>query len=60
MYAVALGKTCFSKGGDCPDDNFKSASPIHMKFGKSVYYIDVRKSLTFGSDLIQNGQLIND
>ena len=27
-------KTCFSKGCACPDDNFKSASPIHMKFSK--------------------------
>ena len=38
----------------------KSALPIHIKFGKYACYIDVWKSLTFGSDPIQNGRLIND
>ena len=30
------------------------ASPIDMKFGKWVHYMDVWKSLTFGCDAIQN------
>ena len=29
-----MTKTCFSKGCACPDDNLKSALPIHMKFRK--------------------------
>ena len=53
-------KICFSKGCAFPDDNLKSMSPIHIKCGKYVCYIDVWKSLTFGSDPIQNGRLIND
>ena len=55
-----MTKNMFSKGCACLDDNLESASPIHMKFGAQVHHIDVWKSLTFGSDLIQNGQLIND
>ena len=51
---------CFSKECTCPDDNLKSTLLIHMKFGESVCYIDVWKSLTFVSDPIQNGRLIND
>ena len=31
-----------------------------MEFGKSVCYIDVWKSLTFGSDPVQNDRLTND
>ena len=37
-----------------------STSPIHIRFGTEVCYIDVWKSLTFESDPIQNGRLIND
>ena len=44
----------------CPDDNLKSISPIRMKFGKLVHYVDVWKSLTFRSDPIHSGRLIND
>ena len=52
-------KHVFQKGA-CLDDNLKSASPIHMKFCKYVRYIHVWKSITFRSDPIQNGRLIND
>ena len=38
---VTWPKTCFWKGCGCPDDNLKSASPIDMKFGKWVHYVDV-------------------
>ena len=37
-----------------------STSPIHIRFSMEVCYIDVWKSLTFESDPIQNGRLIND
>ena len=50
----------FLKGCACKDDNLKSAAPIDMKFGKWVHYMDVWKSFTFGSDPMENGQLIND
>ena len=54
-----MTKTCFSKGCACLDDNLKGVSPIHIKFGKWVPYIDVWKSLIFGSYPVQNGRLIN-
>ena len=50
-----MTKNMFLKGCACLDDNLKSVLPIHMKFGKKVYYFDFWKSLTFGNDLIQNG-----
>ena len=31
---VTSPNTCFSKGCTCLDDNLKSTSAIHMKFGK--------------------------
>ena len=50
---ITLPKTCFSKWCAFPDDNLKSTLPIHMKFDKKVYYLDVGKSLTFGTFLPQ-------
>ena len=50
-----MTKNMFLKGCACPDDNLKSASPIHMKFGKWVRSVDIWKSFTFGSDPMQNG-----
>ena len=38
-----MTKNIFKRGCACHDDNLKSASPIHMKFGK-VCYIDVWNS----------------
>ena len=52
-------KYVFEKGVVSQHDNLKSTSPVHLKFGKYICYIDIWKSLTLESDPIQSGQLIN-
>ena len=47
-------------GEACPDDNLKGILSIHLKLGKYIHSIKIRKSLDIGSDWLRNGRVIND